>query len=170
MKPLLNLFLIGGLEWLKFIGNFYWDLGLKMRTLARSLRHIRLSLQHKKCNYSGGFVNTRKDLIETNTGSVCKFTNNAEFNRFRYLTFTISRAMSADAAKVTNGGCFWFLVIINWIFIPLYEQNCIELWLNFSLFLVDDFGYFWLNCRCEWSRASSWVWTKNCCWRTCGWR
>ncbi|KAK4604877.1 hypothetical protein RGQ29_013084 [Quercus rubra] len=74
-----------------------------MRTLARSLRHIRLSLQHKKCNYSGGFVNTRKDLIETNTGSVCKFTNNADFNRFRYLTFTISRAMSADAAKVTNG-------------------------------------------------------------------
>ncbi|KAF3949322.1 hypothetical protein ACB098_01G335600 [Castanea mollissima] len=74
-----------------------------MRTLARSLRPIRLSLQHKKCNYSGGFMNTRKHLIETNTGSLCKFTDNAEFNRFRYLTYTISRAMLADAAKVTNG-------------------------------------------------------------------
>jgi hypothetical protein len=77
-----------------------------MRTMARSLRHFRLALQHKKRNYSGGFVKTRKHLIETNTGSVGKLTNNAGFDRFRYLTFMISRAMSADAAKVANGGCY----------------------------------------------------------------
>ncbi|GMY35536.1 AFG1-like ATPase [Fagus crenata] len=71
--------------------------------MARSLRHFRLALQHKKRNYSGGFVKTRKHLIETNTGSVGKLTNNAGFDRFRYLTFMISRAMSADAAKVANG-------------------------------------------------------------------
>ena len=78
-----------------------------MRAMAGSLRHFRLALQHKilKCNYSGGFVKTQMHLIKTNTGSVCKL-NNTGFDRFRYLTFMISRAMSVDVAKVVNGGCY----------------------------------------------------------------
>lgn len=89
-----------------------------MRGMARSLGHARFAFRHQSYNYSGGFVKTRKHLMRTNTGTACRLTNSAEFDRFRYHMFMISRFLSVGAAEVTNGGCFSFLLVINSKFSP----------------------------------------------------
>lgn len=110
--------------------------GVKMRAMARSLRHVRFAFRHQNCNYSGGFVKTRNHLMGTNTGTACQLTNrnSAELDRFRYHTFMISRFLSVGAAEVTNGGCFSFLVVINCKFFPFYLMNLYQLWHDFPTF------------------------------------
>jgi hypothetical protein len=105
-----------------------------MRAMGRSLRHFRFAFRHQNFNYSGGFVKSRKHLMGSKTGTACKLTNSAEFDRFRSHTFMISRFLSIDAAEDTNGGCSSFLAVINWNFSLLFNE------------LVPDFdmiSHFW---------------------------
>lgn len=78
-----------------------------MRTIARSLRHLRSAVQYSnKCNYSGAFRQTRKHFTKASTGTARKLIINAELDRFPHLPFSITRAISVDAAKDISGGCF----------------------------------------------------------------
>ncbi|XP_008223582.1 PREDICTED: lactation elevated protein 1 [Prunus mume] len=75
-----------------------------MRAIARSISQCRSALQHQACQYSSGFVRRQKLLTNTYSGFVYKHANNAEFDFFQRLRFSvISRALSVDAARVTNG-------------------------------------------------------------------
>ncbi|XP_034199799.1 AFG1-like ATPase isoform X4 [Prunus dulcis] len=75
-----------------------------MRAIARSISQCRSALQHQACQYSSGFVRRQKLLTNTYNGFVYKHANNAEFDIFQRPRFSvISRALSIDAAHVTNG-------------------------------------------------------------------
>lgn len=75
-----------------------------MRAIARSISQCRSALQHQACQYSSGFVRRQKLLTNTYSGFVYKHANNAEFDIFQRPRFSvISRALSVDAAHVTNG-------------------------------------------------------------------
>ncbi|XP_048337504.1 uncharacterized protein LOC125424347 isoform X2 [Ziziphus jujuba] len=74
-----------------------------MRALVRSVRHFRSALRQQACTYSSNFTR-RKQLIHFNSGFAYELKSNAEIHRFRdHPTFMVSRALSVDAVKVTNG-------------------------------------------------------------------
>ena len=79
-----------------------------MRAIVRSVRHFRSALRLQTLSYSNNFVR-RKRLRNVNSGFAYKLKANAEIQGFRNPSFMISRALSADALKATNGGYFLFL-------------------------------------------------------------
>lgn len=84
-----------------------------MRAIARSISQCRSALQHQACQYSSGFVRRQKLLTNTYSGFVYKHANNAEFDIFQRPRFSvISRALSIDAAHITNGGTLLFWVVL----------------------------------------------------------
>ncbi|KAM0986213.1 hypothetical protein ACFX2C_013411 [Malus domestica] len=74
-----------------------------MRAIARSIRQCRLSLRHQACHYSSGFVTRQKLLVNTCAGVAHQLAKNGEFDILPPPTLMVSRALSIDAAQVTNG-------------------------------------------------------------------
>ncbi|XP_050130579.1 uncharacterized protein LOC126607150 isoform X3 [Malus sylvestris] len=73
-----------------------------MRAIARSFHQCRLALCHQACHYSSGFVTRQKLLTNTRAVFAYQLAKNAEFDRLQHPTLMVSRALSIDAAQVTN--------------------------------------------------------------------
>lgn len=75
-----------------------------MRAIARSFHQCRLALCYQACHYSSGFVTRQKLLTNTRAVFAYQLAKNAEFDRLQHPMLMVSRALSIDAAQVTNGG------------------------------------------------------------------
>uniref|UniRef100_A0A5B7AYE6 Putative lactation elevated protein 1 n=1 Tax=Davidia involucrata TaxID=16924 RepID=A0A5B7AYE6_DAVIN len=74
-----------------------------MRTIVRSIRQFRSAFRHQGHNFFNGLARRQKYLVDTNLGSVYKLAYNAKICRYSHPSCLISRALFADAAKVTIG-------------------------------------------------------------------
>ncbi|KAJ7955702.1 lactation elevated protein 1 [Quillaja saponaria] len=80
-----------------------------MRSVARSLLQFRTAVQRQKCIYQFGSAKAKKYLIHTSSSSAYRMTNNAEII-FGYPTSMFSRALSIDAATLSNAGALSFIL------------------------------------------------------------
>ncbi|KAL7200184.1 hypothetical protein ACSBR2_022313 [Camellia fascicularis] len=74
-----------------------------MRTILRSVRQFRAAFQHPGGYVLSGLARKQNYLARASFGSVYKLSYNAEICRNTHPSYMISRALSADAAKVTSG-------------------------------------------------------------------
>uniref|UniRef100_A0A5B7BF53 Putative Lactation elevated protein 1 n=1 Tax=Davidia involucrata TaxID=16924 RepID=A0A5B7BF53_DAVIN len=74
-----------------------------MRTIVRSICHFGSAFRYQGNNFFNGLARRQRYLVDKNLGSVYKFADNAEMCRYTHPSCMISRAMFADAAKVTIG-------------------------------------------------------------------
>ncbi|XP_057495656.1 uncharacterized protein LOC130780652 [Actinidia eriantha] len=74
-----------------------------MRTILRSVRQSRSSFQHQGDKLLSGLARQNNYLANTRFGSIYKLSYNAEIHRYTPPSYMISRALFADAAKVTVG-------------------------------------------------------------------
>lgn len=76
-----------------------------MRSVARSLRQLRPVFQRQKCILiSGRVAETRFHFEKGYHSLACRVADHAEINLFKNHAFTTTRALSVDAARLTNGG------------------------------------------------------------------
>lgn len=108
---------------------------VKMRAMVRSVRHFRCALRLRTVSYSSNFAK-REQSRNLNSGLAKKLQSNAEIHGLRNLNFMISRALSADAAKLANGGYFSFILLVS---ICLLTEEIIIEGLNIIPLTFGDF-------------------------------
>ncbi|GAV82329.1 AFG1_ATPase domain-containing protein [Cephalotus follicularis] len=74
-----------------------------MRRIVGSVRHFESAFRHKNCKYSTAFMRRINPLIDVNQRRAHKLTFNTRVDKYLWLEFSILRALSTDAATVTNG-------------------------------------------------------------------
>ena len=88
-----------------------------MRTILRSVRRSRSAFWHQGGNILSGLARKQNYLANTRFGSIYKLSYNAEIHRYTPPSFMISRALFADAAKVTSGGSLHMMIF------QFYQSN-----------------------------------------------
>ncbi|CAK9171378.1 unnamed protein product [Ilex paraguariensis] len=75
-----------------------------MRRTVQSLRQFRAAFRHNRGDIICiGLAKRQSFLLERNRGAFYKFSYNADICRYGHNSYRTSRALSTDAAKVTNG-------------------------------------------------------------------
>ncbi|KAL6185478.1 hypothetical protein ACLB2K_041611 [Fragaria x ananassa] len=87
----------------ELIEDLHWSSGLKMRAVARSVHQFQSALRRRTRSYSTGVVRRRKFLTNSYFGLAHELPNNAKVDRFMHPAVYGSRALSFNAAPVTNG-------------------------------------------------------------------
>lgn len=86
-----------------------------MRAVARSVHQFRSALRQQTCSYSTGVVRRRKLLTNSYFALAHELPNNAKVDRFMHPAIFGSRALSFNAAPVTNGGTLPFLGCLTFL-------------------------------------------------------
>ena len=107
-----------------YSSTLIWGCGLKMRAIARPIRHLRSVFRHQKNGYSSGLVRQRRKLMDINSGLAYKLTDDVGTCRFQDPAFMISRAFSVEPVTDANGGFLWIHILFSWLKFFLFVFFC----------------------------------------------